>query len=96
MGKVNILMAFDREEVFKRLRKVLMNLLKVFHEKSIDSQPKIDWGTDIVDDLGIDSVETLDLLNAIEEEFQVNPNISEANTKRKISQIVDYIIEIGK
>ncbi len=89
-------MALDRQEVFNRLIKILMNLLKSFHDQKPGSQPNIDWETDIVDDLGVDSVETLDLMNAIEEEFQVNPNLSEANSKRKIKQVVDYIIELSK
>ncbi len=84
-----------RKEIFERLKKILTDLLRVFHEEAPENQPKIEMDTDVVNDLGVDSVETLDLMNAIEEEFNVNPNLSEANTKRKISQIVDYIIELS-
>ena len=83
-----------RQEVFERFKVILMDLLRVFHEEKPEDQPKIEWDTDVIDDLGVDSVETLDLMNAIEEEFKVNPNLSEANTKRKVHQIVDYIIEL--
>lgn len=83
-----------RQEVFERFKVILMDLLRVFHEEKPEDQPKIEWGTDVIEDLGVDSVETLDLMNAIEEEFKVNPNLSEANTKRKVHQIVDYIIEL--
>ncbi len=81
----------NRDQVFSRLERILKDLLKTFQA---GNNVQITWDTDIVDDLGIDSVETLDLLNAIEEEFNVNPNISEVNVKRKISDIIDYIIEL--
>ena len=81
-----------RQEVFDRLKKVLTALLKIFRERDIQKRPRLDWGTDLVDDLGVDSLESMDLMNAIEEEFQVSPNLEEANSKRKLSQIVDYII----
>ena len=83
-----------RQEVFDRLKKVLTALLKIFRERDIQKRPKLDWGTDLVDDLGVDSLESMDLMNAIEEEFQVSPNLEEANSKRKLSQIVDYIITL--
>jgi len=88
-------MALDRQDVFNRLSRVLADLLKTMSRESGTSSHVINLDTDLAQDLGIDSVETLDLLNAIEEEFQVSPNISEANTKRKVSQIVDYIIELS-
>ncbi|OGW69567.1 MAG: hypothetical protein A2036_04250 [Omnitrophica bacterium GWA2_50_21] len=84
-----------RKEVFERLKRVLMDLLRVFHEEAPENQPTIEMDTDVVHDLGVDSIETLDLMNAIEEEFKINPNLSEANTKRKVGQIVDYIIELS-
>ena len=85
-----------RKEVFERLKRVLMDLLRVFHEEAPENQPTIEMDTDVVHDLGVDSIETLDLMNAIEEEFQVSPNLHEANSKRKIHQIVDYIIELNE
>lgn len=84
-----------RKEVFERLKRILIDLLRVFHEETPENQPKIEMDTDVVHDLGVDSIETLDLMNAIEEEFKINPNLSEANTKRKVGQIVDYIIELS-
>lgn len=83
-----------REETFERVKKILENLLKVFREKKVENRPKLTWNTDLIEELGVDSLESLDLMNAIEEEFQVSPNLNEANSKRKIVQIVDYIIEL--
>jgi acyl carrier protein len=84
----------QREAVFTRLQSLLNGFLKVMREKDIKKRPKITWETDLIDDLGVDSLETLDLMNAIEEEFQVNPDLHEANSKRKIYQVVDYIFAL--
>ena len=84
----------NREEIFERLKAVLTNLLKIFKEERPELRPKLTLNTDLIDELGVDSLESLDLMNAIEEEFQVSPNMNEANSKRKIHQIVDYIIEL--
>lgn len=83
-----------RKEVFERLKKVLINMLKIMREKKPENRPKIEWSTDLIDHLGVDSLESIDLMNAIEEEFQVSPNLNEANSKRTVSQIVDYILEL--
>lgn len=88
-------MALTKQDVFERLCRVLSDLLQTMPRENKLTAQDMNWDTDLAKDLGIDSVETLDLLNAIEEEFQVNPNISEANSKRKISQIVDYIVELS-
>lgn len=63
-------------------------------EKDASKRPVITFDTDIINDLSIDSVETLDLLNGIEEAFDVSPDLHVANTKRQVGQIVDYIIEL--
>lgn len=86
--------SMDREEVFERLKILLTNLLKIYKERKIEDRPKLSLETDLIDELGVDSLESLDLMNAIEEEFHVSPNMNEANSKRKIHQIVDYILEL--
>ncbi len=84
----------DHDDVFNRLKILLTNLLKVYKEKKIENSPQISLNTDLIVDLGVDSLESLDLMNAIEEEFQVSPNMNEANSKRTVHQIVDYIVEL--
>ena len=83
-----------RDEIFGRLKKVLTTILHTMKAKDPKDRPVLDWNSDLIDDLGVDSVESIDVMNAIEEEFQVSPNLSEASSKRKISNIVDYIIEL--
>lgn len=83
-----------RNEIFERLKKVLTKILHTMKSKDPKDRPAIEWNSDLMDDLGVDSVESIDVMNAIEEEFQVSPNLSEASSKRKITDIVDYIIEL--
>ena len=83
-----------RKEIFERLKKVLITMLKIMREKKPENRPKIEWNTDLIDELGVDSLESIDLMNAIEEEFQVSPSLNEANSKRTVAQIIDYILEL--
>lgn len=84
----------NREEIFKQLQAILMDLLKVRQEKDPDNHTALSWDTDLVDDFGIDSVETLDLLNVIEDRFDINPDIHEMNSLRKVHEIVDYVVQL--
>jgi len=83
-----------RKDIFDRLKTILLSLLKTMKEKDPSKRPVLDWGTDLQEDLGVDSLESLDVMNAIEEEFDVSPNLNEATSRRKISDIVDYIVEL--
>lgn len=83
-----------RNEIYERLKKVLSKILHTMRAKDPKDRPTIEWNSDLMDDLGVDSVESIDVMNSIEEEFQVSPNLSEASSKRKVSDIVDYIIEL--
>ena len=85
----------DRKQIFERVNKIL---LKILASKPTPDSMKVtvlDWNTDIFTDVGLDSLESLDLLTGLEEEFDVNPDQYEAVDKRKISQIVDYVIELS-
>jgi acyl carrier protein len=85
-----------RNDVFERLKKILTSLLKIMQEKKPENRPKMKWNTDLINDLGVDSLESIDLMNAIEDEFDISPNLNEANTKTKICDVVDYILELEK
>jgi acyl carrier protein len=83
-----------RELIIESLKKIFSKLLRSMQEKDLSKRPDISFDTDLIDDLSIDSIETLDLLNGIEDEFGVNPDLHIANTKRKVGEIVDYVIEL--
>lgn len=86
--------SLQRDEILVQLKGIFEKLLRSMQEKDASKRPMITFDTDIINDLSIDSVETLDLLNSIEEVFGVSPDLHVANTKRQVGQIVDYIIEL--
>lgn len=86
----------DRPEVFERVQKVLADILVAKDSKNKARGPKIELESDLYSDLGLDSLELLDLLTALEEEFDVNPDQYEAATKRKVVEVVDYTIQLMK
>lgn len=83
-----------KKEILEKLKKIFSKLLRSMQEKDLKKHSIISFDTDIVNDLSIDSVETLDMLNGIEEEFGISPDLHTANTKRTVGQIIDYIIEL--
>lgn len=85
----------SRDDVFERLKLIIGKLTKLTDGKNNEKIAGWTWETDIFDDIGIDSVDTIDLAYAIEEEFGVKANIGEAKMRRKLSEIVDYVIEIS-
>lgn len=78
-------------DVFNQLVKVIEQLMQVFRQKDMRQRPKIELTTDIYDDLGIDSLEVMDLIAAIEKAFCVSLNVEEVATKRRISEIVEHV-----
>ena len=88
--------AWNREEIFKRVSKIVSIVLFSEARRRRDQHQEITMTTDIYADLGMDSVESLDFLTALEEEFDVNPDQFEASQKRTITQIVSYVEELLK
>ncbi|MBQ4561805.1 MAG: acyl carrier protein [Clostridia bacterium] len=73
-------------EIFDlRVREVIANTLKVELEAVIDT-------ADIVDDLGADSIDVLDLIMALEEEFDITISDADVINNRIVEDIVQYII----
>ena len=86
--------SLEKQEIFGRVKKILSEILASKTETDQKHPLTLTWDSDIFDDLGLDSLESLDLLTGLEEEFGVNPDQYEAVDKKKISQIVDYVIEL--
>ncbi len=73
-------------EIFDlRVREVIANTLNVELEAVIDT-------ADIVDDLGADSIDVLDLIMALEEEFDITISDADVINNRIVEDIVQYII----
>jgi acyl carrier protein len=72
--------------VEERLKKVLVNELKIESEQ-------IKTDSSLADDLGVDSADMVDLLFAIEDEFNIEISDDEVEEYQKFNDIVDRIKE---
>lgn len=82
---------YDKSQTFLLLKKVIENLLQISRSKDLKDRPQISLETDIYDDLEIDSLEIMDLISAIEKEFHIALETEELATKRKITDMVDFL-----
>lgn len=82
----------DLEDILGRLRKVIINLLQSSQSRGVLQLPDITFETDIIDDLGLDSIEVMDLASAISIEFGVSPD-GEINKLKNVKDIVSFLVE---
>jgi acyl carrier protein len=82
----------DREEILEKLKLVLGRLMKINNTETLGQW---NWNTDVFSDIGLDSVDAIDLAYAIEEEFGVSGNMKDGKPRRKLSDIVDYVVELS-
>ena len=78
------------KEVFSELKRITAKLLRLPIEE-IEGIAHTE--SDLKDDLGIDSVESLDLLHALEAVYQIEISDEEAARLVKISDVIDLVIE---
>ena len=68
----------------ERVKKVIMEQLGVKEDQVIDN-------ASFVDDLGADSLDTVELVMALEEEFETEIPDEEAEKIASVQQAIDYI-----
>lgn len=78
----------NEQEVFDRVKRAIEKLLRTAN-RDIKAQMRRD--TNIYADLGIDSVEVMDLLGLIEAEFGVSLDIEKAVNKQTVGDISDFV-----
>ena len=81
----------NEDEIFQRFKTVIVNLLQMNREKNQQLTMKINLETDIYKDLGIDSLEAMDLAAAVEKEFMIPINAEEMVRKMKVKDFVSEI-----
>ena len=74
----------SREEIFEQVKDVIVEQLGVE-----DENIKLD--TSFIDDLGADSLDIVELIMALEEEFDMQIPDSEAEKISTVNDVVEYI-----
>ena len=69
-----------------RIREIISRTLDIPIEELMDE-------ADIVDDLGADSIEVLDLIFAIEKEFNIKITDEEVVKNRSVRNVIDFVLE---
>ncbi|OGW84477.1 MAG: hypothetical protein A3C35_02830 [Omnitrophica bacterium RIFCSPHIGHO2_02_FULL_46_11] len=70
------------------------NFLQVSREKDLRQKPEITLNASIIDDLGIDSLELMELAGAIEKELETTLTLEEMATAKTIGDVVDLIYNL--
>ena len=79
-----------QEEVFEKVKKILSEQFDV----SVD---EITMQTDIAQDLGADSLDVIDILMSVEDEFKIEVPDEDAENVKTVEQMVNYIVnKLGK
>ncbi len=78
-------MALSRDEVYLKVRSVIVEQLGVSEDEVTDS-------ASFTDDLGADSLDTVELVMALEEEFGTEIADEDAEKLTTVGRTVDYIV----
>ncbi|HCR43986.1 MAG TPA: acyl carrier protein [Ruminococcaceae bacterium] len=70
--------------VFEKLKKILADQFDVEEEK-------ITLDTNMVDDLGADSLDVVDLLMSVEDEFEIEIPDSDVENMKTVGDVVKYV-----
>lgn len=79
-------------DVFEKLKVILLEFLALNNKQSVVESSAIRMETRIVDDLGIDSIELMDLVSLLEARFDLKIEPTELLDKRTISDVVALIL----
>ena len=77
-------MSVDKEEVYKKVKAVVVEQLGV-------SEDEINEEASFTEDLGADSLDTVELVMALEEEFDIEISDDEAENISTVQSAIDYI-----
>ena len=74
----------NQEEIFEKVKKIIVEQLGV-------AETSVTMEASFIDDLGADSVDIVELIMALEEEFDMEIPDEDAEKIVSVSDVVDYI-----
>jgi acyl carrier protein len=77
----------DKTEIFERVKKIIIDHL------GNDVSDKIKEEASFIDDLGADSLDTVELVMAFEEEFEIEIPDDKAESILTINDAINFIVE---
>jgi len=75
----------EREELLKKIKAIVSDKLSI-------SEDQVTEGASFIDDLGADSLDTVELVMALEDEFDMDIPDEEAEKMTTIGKAIDYIL----
>ena len=74
----------NQEEIFEKVKKIIVEQLGV-------AETSVTMEASFIDDLGADSLDIVELIMALEEEFDIEIPDSDAEKVVTVGDVVDYI-----
>ncbi len=75
----------EREELLKKIKAIVSDKLSI-------SEDQVTEEASFIDDLGADSLDTVELVMALEDEFSMNIPDDEAEKLTTVGKAMDYIL----
>lgn len=75
----------EREELLKKIKAIVSDKLSI-------SEDQVTEEASFIDDLGADSLDTVELVMALEDEFNMNIPDEEAEKLTTVGKAMDYIL----
>jgi len=79
----------EREDLLKKIRAIVADKLSI-------SEDQVTESASFIDDLGADSLDTVELVMALEDEFGLDIPDEEAEKLTTVGKAMDYILSHGK